>query len=293
MSADLPSGFWSGWIIVLTLFSLACVAWLVWSLYFGKDIDEHPEVEPVWDGNLQEGHNAPPLWWFWMIFGALVFSLMYMMFFPALGSNAGILNWSHGKRLSDSYENFDANFAGVRAEIVSMSLVEIQNDLDLMDTAERIFRRECSVCHGPEGRGQANLFPNLHDVDWQWGASAEQIEQSIRGGRSANMIAWQAMLGEEGVEQVAEYILTLDDGGDASLPGQAVYRQSCTACHGPDGAGNPLLGAPRLSDDIWLYGGDFETIKASIANGRFGIMPAFGHRLDDVQIKLLIALLVR
>ena len=293
MTADLPSGFWSGWIILITLLSLAGVAWLVWSLYFGKDIDEHPEVEPVWDSNLREGLNAPPMWWFWMIFAALVFSLMYMMLFPALGSNSGFLNWSQGKRVAESYESFDANFAEARAEIAEMSLAEIQNDLELMDTAERIFRRECSVCHGPDGRGQANLFPNLHDVAWQWGGSEQQIEQTIRGGRNANMLAWQAMLGDEGVNNVAEYVLTLADGGDASLPGQASFQQFCAACHGPDGAGNPTLGAPRLSDDIWLYGGDLETVRATIANGRFGVMPSFDHRLDDIQIKLLLALLVR
>jgi len=293
VTADLPSGFWSGWIILITLLSLAGVAWLVWSLYFGRDIDEHPEVEPVWDNNLKEGNNAPPMWWFWMIFSALIFSLLYMMFFPALGSSEGLLNWSQGKRLAESYENFEANFAEARADISAMSLAEIQNDLTLMDTAERIFRRECSACHGPDGRGQANMFPNLHDIDWQWGASAEQIEQTIRGGRNANMLAWQAMLGEEGVQQVAEYVLTLDEGGDDSLPGQTTYQQSCAACHGSDGAGNPLLGAPRLSDDIWLYGGDLETVIDTIANGRLGIMPAFDERLDDIQIKLLIALLVR
>ena len=293
MTADLPSGFWSGWIVVITLVSLACVAWLVWSLYFGRDIDEHPEVEPVWDNNLKEGNNAPPMWWFWLIFGSCIFSLIYMMFFPALGSSEGLLNWSQGKRLAESYENFEENFAEARAEIAAMSLAEIQNDLTLMDTAERIFRRECSACHGPDGRGQANMFPNLHDIDWQWGASAEQIEQSIRGGRNANMLAWQAMLGDESVERVAEYVLTLDEGGDDSHPGQMIYQQSCAACHAPDGAGNPALGAPRLSDDIWLYGGDLETVIDTIANGRFGIMPAFDARLDDIQIKLLIALLVR
>lgn len=291
--ADMPSGFWSGWIIVLTLFSLAGVAWLVWSIYYGRDLKEESEVEPIWDNNLEEGHNPPPLWWFWMLFGAMIFSLVYLMFFPGLGNYSGILNWSQGSRVAESYEDFQANFATAREEIVEMSLPELQNNLHLMDTAERIFRRECSACHGPEGRGQANMFPNLHDVDWQWGGSVEQIEQTIRGGRNANMIAWQGMLGDEGVNEVAEYVLTLDEGGDDSLPGQARYQQNCAACHGPSGDGNPMLGAPRLSDDIWLYGGSLETVKATIAHGRFGVMPAFNERLDDAQIKLLIALLAR
>lgn len=291
--ADMPTGFWSGWIIVLTLFSLAGVAWLVWSIYYGRDLQEESEVEPVWDENLEEGHNPPPLWWFWMLFGAMIFSLIYLMFFPGLGNYSGILNWSQGKRVAESYEDFQANFADARAAIVEMSLAEIQNDLGLMDTAERIFRRECAACHGPEGRGQASMFPNLHDVDWQWGASPEQIEQSIRGGRRANMIAWQAVLGDEGVNDVADYVVNLNEGVDDSHPGQPAYQQNCAACHGPDGAGNPILGAPRLSDDIWLYGGDIAAVTETLEQGRFGVMPAFGERLDDAQIKLLIALLAR
>lgn len=291
--ADLPSGFWSGWIIVVTLTSLAAVAWLVWSIYYGRDQIEESEVEPVWDHDLEEGHNPPPLWWFWLIFGALVFSLVYLMFYPGLGAYTGILNWSQGSRVAASYENFEAAFAETRDEIANMSLAEIQNDLNLMDTAERIFSRECSACHGPDGRGQANMFPNLHDVDWQWGDSAEQIEQSIRGGRQANMIAWGAVLGDEGIVQTAEYVRTLQDGGDESLPGHQLFQQSCAACHGMDGAGNPALGAPRLNDDIWLYGGDQATIEETLRNGRFGVMPAFNDRLDEAQLKLLIALLIR
>ncbi len=291
--ADMATGFWAGWIAVLTLVSLAAMAWLVWSIYFGRDLHEESEEEPVWDETLEEGHRPPPLWWFWLLFGALIFSLLYLIFFPGLGSYSGLLNWSQGQRVAESMDNFDERFAGQRAEVAAMSLAEIQNDLELMDTAERIFRRECSVCHGPDGRGQANLFPNLHDVDWQWGASPEQIEQTIRSGRRANMIAWQAVLGEEGVDRVAEYVQLLGSDVAADHPGAAQYQQLCVACHGADGGGNTMLGAPRLNDDIWLYGGDLTAIKTTLREGRFGVMPAFDERLDDFQIKLLIALLAR
>ncbi len=291
--ADLPTGFWSGWIMVVTLVSLAAVAWLTYSLYFSADAEEKPEVEPVWDNDLREGSKAPPMWWFWLLFAALIFTLVYLMLYPGLGSFTGFLNWSQGSRVAESYENFELNFAEVRSEISAMSLAEMQNDLALMDTAERIFARECAACHGPDGRGQASLFPNLHDIDWQWGASAEQIEQSIRNGRQAQMIAWEPLLGVEGVQQVSEYVLLLGREGNENHPGKPAYDQNCIACHGLDGAGNPLLGAPRISDDIWLYGGDLESIKTTVREGRFGVMPAFNERLDDLQIKLLVALLVR
>ncbi|PCI76994.1 MAG: cytochrome-c oxidase, cbb3-type subunit III [SAR86 cluster bacterium] len=291
--ADLPTGFWSGWIIVLTCVSLATLVWLIFSVYFAPSANEHPEAEPVWDNDLREGSNAPPLWWFWMLLAALVFSLIYLMLYPGLGSYKGLLNWSHGKRIVESYETYDTSFQEIRADIASKNLAEIQNDLDLMQAAERIFKRECSACHGPDARGQASLFPNLMDIDWQWGSSAEQIEQTIRGGRVANMLAWQSILGDENINQVADYVADMGDSAAADHPGQVIYQQNCVACHGVDGAGNPLLGAPNLADNIWLYGGDIETIKASIAAGRGGVMPAFNKRLDDAQIKLLVAMLAR
>lgn len=290
--ADLPTGFWSGWIIVLTGVSLATLIWLVLSVYFAPGANEHSEAEPVWDNDLREGSNAPPLWWFWMLLAALVFSLIYLMLYPGLGSYKGLLNWSQGKRIVESYETYDTSFQEIRADIASKNLAEIQNDLDLMQVAERIFRRECSACHGPDGRGQASLFPNLMDIDWQWGASPEQIEQTIRGGRVANMLAWQAILGDENVGQVADYVANFSD-SDVAHPGRVVFQQSCAACHGLDGVGNPLLGAPNLTDNIWLYGGDLETVRASIAAGRNGVMPSFEKRLDDAQIKLLVAMLAR
>lgn len=293
MTADMPSSFWSGWIIVLTAVSLIGLAWLILSVYFSK-VDEAKEiVEPIWDESLREGASAPPMWWFWMLFASLIFTLIYLIVFPGLGSYGGLLNLSQGKRMVEAYENFDANFADARAAIVELSLAEIQNDLDLMDVAERIFKRECSACHGPDGRGQASLFPNLHDVDWQWGGSPEQIEASIRGGRNANMIAWGSILGDEGIENVASYVAQLSSGPAADHPGKTQFEQMCAACHGADGAGNPMLGAPKLSDDIWLYGGSVETIKTTLRQGRYGVMPAFNQRLDDTQIKLMVALLAR
>ena len=150
-----------------------------------------------------------------------------------------------------------------------------------------------AACHGIYGRWQAALFPNLHDVDWQWGSNPEQIEQSIRGGRRAQMIAWGATLGDDGVDQGAEYVQIIGGPSAESHPGKAAYEQNCTACHGLDGAGNALIGAPRINDDIWLYGGDLDTLKTTLRQGHFGIMPAFDSRLDDFQIKLLVALLAR
>jgi len=190
--ADLPTGFWSGWVIVLTCVSLATLVWIVLSVYFSSDATAESEIEPVWDNDLREGSSAPPLWWFWMLLASLVFSLVYLMLYPGLGSYKGLLNWSQGSRIIASYENYNASFEQVREDIAGASLAEIQNDLELMQIAERVFKRECSACHGLDARGQASLFPNLMDVDWQWGSSAEQIEQTIRGGENCEYVGLAA-----------------------------------------------------------------------------------------------------
>ena len=294
--ADLPGDFWSGWIIVLTVVSFFALAWLVINIYFfsnGKLSDHDGGQEPVWDENLREGLDAPPLWWFWLIFSCMVFTVIYLILYPGLGSFKGVLNWSQDSRLQSSYDTYQAQFGDKRKAIAESSLASLQNNPDLMNTAERIFTRNCAACHGPDGRGQASLFPNLKDIDWQWGGSAEQIEQTIRLGRSANMISWQAVLGDENVANVTDYVLALGTDEAEQLPGKVQYMQFCIGCHGVDGKGNVLLGAPDLSDDSWLYGGSVENVRISISQGRNGVMPAFGERLDDAQIKMLVAWLAR
>ncbi|MGI9249825.1 MAG: cytochrome-c oxidase, cbb3-type subunit III [Pseudohongiellaceae bacterium] len=297
--ANLPSNFWNGWIIVITLVSLAAVMWLVVSVYFSPDARKgHADDEgPVWDDTLKEGRNAPPLWWFWLILGSTIFSLLYLMLYPGLGFYPGLLNWDQGSRVSTRYAEFQASFSTTRDNIAAMSLIEIQNDIALMDTAERIYQRECSACHGVEARGQVSQFPNLMDVDWQWGASAEAIEQSIRNGRNAIMAPWEGILNETQIRNVATYVQQLQQLQQPPTadnpPGKTTFDQYCVVCHTADGTGNPLLGAPNLTDNIWLYGGDTTALIQTISKGRNGTMPAFNQRLDDTQIHLLVALLAR
>ena len=134
------------------------------------------------------------------------------------------------------------------------------------------------------------MFPNLRDDVWQWGGSEQQLEQTIRAGRTGVMPGWAAALGETGLQEVTAYLSAAGDGEDvAQHPGKVRYQQICAACHGPDGTGNALLGGPNLIDDVWLYGGDAESVRHSIAVGRTGIMPAFAGRLDDTQVRMLVA----
>lgn len=294
-SPDLPGAFWAGWIAVLTAGSLVGLGWLVYSVYFaanGSGKAEDEEQGPVWDGNLREGAQPPPMWWFWLLFGSLAISVLYLMLYPGIGSYAGALQWSQGGRLNDSMAEFEAQFGGLRRLVAEASLETLRADPDLMRSAEGIFQRNCAACHGHDGQGQAQRFPNLIDAEWQWGGDAAAIEQSIRQGRTAAMVGWLPVLGDAGVKRVADYVAQMrQQGAAAGHPGQAPYGQFCAACHGLDGVGNPILGAPSLIDEVSLYGDDLEAVEHSIAFGRNGLMPAFGERLDDTQIRLLVAYL--
>jgi cytochrome c oxidase cbb3-type subunit 3 len=289
--ADMPQDFWSGWIAVITIVSLIGLGWLVFSIYFAKDAQHEDWEGPVWDSNLREGPAPAPMWWFWLILAMMVLSVIYLMLYPGLGSYQGALKWSQGGRLTESLAQYETEFGGIRKLVAEAQVETLQADADFMASAQRVFDRNCAVCHGYDAAGQASYFPNLTDGVWQWGGSEAQIEQTIRNGRNAVMVAWEPVLGAEGVNQVADYVSVLGTDAATGHPGQTQYNQFCIACHGPDGSGNAVLGAPSLVDDVWLYGNDREALTHSIANGRSGQMPAFGERLDDTQIRLLVALL--
>jgi cytochrome c oxidase cbb3-type subunit III len=285
--ADLPSAFWGGWIVVLTLVSFCGLAWLVLSVYFAPDHESGEEA--VWDEDLREGQTPAPLWWFWMILAFMVFSVIYLLLYPGMGRFKGMLRWSQGHHIEASYESYDAEFGPQRQRLAALRLEDIQADPGLMDTARNIFVRECAACHGSEGLGQANMFPNLRDDHWQWGAEATQVEQSIRQGRLAVMPAWGAALGNN-LDNVTDYVMALAAGtAGEQHPGYQSYQLFCVACHGAEGQGNPLLGAPDLRAGVWIYGGDRDSLRLTIEAGRGGVMPAFQNRLDDFQVRLLTA----
>jgi cytochrome c oxidase cbb3-type subunit 3 len=285
---SIATGFWAGWVVTLTIVSAAGLAWLVVSVYFGRD-DSAEVGHVVWDETLREGTTAPPLWWFWLILALLAASVVYLILYPGLGSYAGVLRWSQGGQIAASLARHDERFGPMRTEIAARPLPQLRQDELAMQSAAHLFSNHCSACHGVDARGQADLFPDLRDASWQWGNEEAQLVQTITGGRQAVMPPWQAVLNDEGVAKMAEYVLALRSGGPADGESATAYRNYCSACHGADGAGMTLLGAPALNDDAWLYGGSIASIRDSIARGRTGMMPAFGERLDAAQVKLLTA----
>lgn len=291
--ADMPTDFWGGYIVGVTVLTLIGLVWLVYNVYFSGETD--PELEDanhVWDEDLREGRNPAPLWWFWLILALLAFSVVYLILYPGLGTFRGALAWSQGGEISDALATYAQEFGNERTRIANLSAADVRAEPNALDSGAHLFRVHCSACHGTDAAGQADLFPDLTDSSWQWGGSEAEIEQTITNGRMAVMPPWQAALQDEGVDTLTRFVLAMADGraDDPDLAdARTRYNQFCIACHGPTGAGNALLGAPALNDDVWLYGNAYEAVYESIANGRSGMMPAFGQRLDATQIKLLTA----
>jgi len=289
--ADMPSQFWAGWIVAITITSFAALVWLVIDIYRDGDLGGEVKDE-VWDHTLREGARPAPIWWFWFILALMAVSVVYVMLYPGLGAYQGALKWSQGGRIAERFGDYDAQFGAERRRILDLPLAELAGDDEKMRSAWRVFNNHCTSCHGRDARGQAAQFPDLGDASWQWGDGEAQIAETIRSGRQAVMPGWQSAVGALRVGQLADYVLAI--GADAAkseshAEGAVLYQQYCAACHGPDGSGNPAVGAPAHNDQVWLYGGNRSDVIRSIALGRNGMMPAFGTRLDETQIRLLAA----
>ncbi len=289
--ADMPSQFWAGWIVVITITSFIALVWFVRDVYREGEADESAETQ-VWDETLREGTRPAPIWWFWFILALMAVSVVYVMLYPGLGAYKGVLRWSQGSRITERFSDYEAEFGPERRRLQSLPLSELADDRVAMQSAWRVFNNNCSSCHGRDAAGQARQFPDLTDDSWQWGGEEARILETIRSGRQAAMPAWGPVIGAQGVEQVADYVRGLA-AGESQLPANAeggmLFQQFCSMCHGPTGSGQPMLGAPALDDRDWLYGGERAEVIRSISLGRNGTMPAFGSRLDDTQIRLLAA----
>ena len=293
--SSFPLTLWGGWAAGITLLGLLFLAWLSWGVWSARPGTVNPPAE-VWDDNLREGNATPPKWWFYALFGTLIFSVCYIIAYPGFGDNTGFLRWTQHGQLSSGLKNYLAKTETIHQKWETAPLADLRADISAMQSARRLFSNNCATCHGDDARGQAAMFPDLTDAAWQWGGSEEQIMQSIANGRRAAMPAWAA-LGEDKIRQSAAYILFLsgEEGGNADdiAAGKQIYAANCAVCHGAAGEGNAILGAPGFVDHQWLYlavGQDKrQAIEESIRLGRNGVMPAQQDRLRMAQIRLLAA----
>ena len=243
-----------------------------------------------YDG-IEEYDNPLPAWWFWGFIISIVFGIGYLTYYPGLGNFAGLGGWTQTGALSEDQQQADERYGPIFAQYAAVPIDELVNDTSAMRMGRRLFATNCSVCHGTAGTGSTG-FPNLTDSEWLWGGDGEQIKATIMSGRNAMMPAWEAALQDEGVTQVAEYVSQLAGREvDAAIAeaGMTRYNTFCVACHGPDGSGQPMLGAPALNNEIWLYGNSRLRIEESIRHGRNGQMPAFAERLGEDKVHILSA----
>lgn len=286
---------WSLFVIILTIANILACFWLLrWTSKprtASEKIGGGAGTGHVWDKDLREYNNPLPKWWLWLFYITIAFGLLYLAFYPGLGNFAGLGGWTQAGQYERERAAVEARAATLLAPLAALPVAELVNNEQAMSAAHNLFQQNCAQCHGSDGGGAVG-FPNLRDANWQWGSDADSVVATIAGGRVAAMPPWAAVIGEPGVDEVVAYVQTLgDQPADATkaAAGQVHFQTLCSACHGIDGKGNPLLGAPDLTDQTWLYGGDAATIKQTVMNGRNGQMPAWGDKLGEQRVKLLTA----
>ncbi len=285
--ADFIAPYWSLIIAATTLLSLLALLLFLRVNSRGRGAGEEPqEPEHVWDGDLRELNNPLPQWWLNLFYLTIFFGIAYLLLYPGLGSFNGLLQWSQQSQYDDEIsaakERYDTIFQGYAGQKIEA----LAADPEALAIGQRLFSNHCATCHGADAGGRQN-FPSLRDDDWLYGGEPETIETSIKKGRRGMMPAWESILTPEQIESVARFVQALGQGQSPAADG--VFQQNCAACHGPGGEGNQALGAPRLNDQITLYGASYKDIYESIEDGRQGNMPAHEKLLDAAKIRLLAA----
>jgi cytochrome c oxidase cbb3-type subunit 3 len=286
---------WSLFVIIVTVLNIVACLWLLrWTSKprtANEKIGGGADTGHVWDKDLREYNNPLPKWWLWLFYITVAFGLLYLAFYPGLGNFGGVKGWTQSGQYQQERAAVEARAAQLLAPLAALPVAELVNNQQAMSTAHNLFQQNCAQCHGSDGGGAVG-FPNLRDANWQWGSDADSVVATIAAGRVAAMPPWAAVIGEPGVEEAVAYVQTLSgQQADATkaAAGQVHFQTLCSACHGMDGKGNPLLGAPDLTDEIWLYGGDAATLKQTLMYGRNGQMPAWGDKLGEQRVKLLAA----
>ena len=287
------SSGWSLWVMFLVTLNMGITFFLfVWAPRAKIPTQDDGTSGHVWaHGVLREGVRKLPLWW--VLFSAAMFvsGWTYLVLYPGFGHRAGTLGWtSHGELARDVARN-NVALANLQERFRRYTPEQLAQDPAALQLGGRLYVDNCAACHGRGGYGNVKLgAPSLIDNDWLYGGSGEAILASIRDGRSGLMPPW-ASLGEDNVKNLAQYVLSLSGSPhDATRAAAgAPLFSTCAACHGAEGKGNPALGAPNLTDHIWLHGGSVADIEHSIGGGRQGQMPAWNKRLSDDDQRALAA----
>lgn len=287
------NNFLSWFVTIVSVGSFLGCAWLIW--WTGRpqkgEASKGEVTAHTWDGDLKEYNNPLPRWWLWLFYITIVFGLAYMTYYPALGNYAGTGGWTQTAQYDEEIKRADEKYSKIFRGYAAQSIPDLANNAAAMKSGQRLFINNCSTCHGSDAGG-ATGFPSLKDKDWLYGGSPEAIKASILNGRNGSMPPMSAALGgDKGVDNVANYVMSLSGGPhdqNKASAGKAGFAV-CAGCHGANGKGNQAIGAPNLTDDIWLYRGSLGAIKKAIVKGHSGTMPAHKDFLGEEKVHLITA----
>ena len=288
--SDFVSGFWNMYVIVIVLASIFACALLLYMQGKAK-FTPGKTMGHVWDETLEEYNNPMPRWWSWLFVITVIFSLVYLVLYPGLGKFPGILGWTSVGQYKIEVAKADATVKPMYDKYMGMDVKALASDKQAMETGKRLYLTYCMQCHGADARG-AKGFPNLTDSDWLYGGEPEQIKQTIDEGRMGVMPP-HAQLGADTIKDLANYVRSLsglpNDSVRAAKGKEAFTSAGCVGCHGPDAKGMAAIGAPNLTDKVWLYGSSEATITETIAGGRQNKMPAWKEFLGEGKVQVLVA----
>ena len=289
--SDFNNNFWPLFIAIITLIGIFGCAFLLWITSKIKVTSANGDNTSghVWDGDLREMNNPLPRWWVWLFVITIVYSLIYLVAYPGLGSYKGKLGWTEVKQYEQEIESANTALKPLYAKFLDMPVAVLATNSEAKAIGERLFMNNCSQCHGSDARGSRG-FPNLTDQDWLYGSSPEKILETITNGRIGMMPPMSAMVGNaEDVKNVANYVLSLSNSKHDSaraILGKEKFA-SCAACHGAKGEGNQAMGAPNLADNVWLHGAGEASIIKRINEGKINQMPAQAAKLTPEQLQVL------
>ena len=282
----------SGWSIFIAAATVVGLLWCLWLLFIAskrQPMAADNSTGHVFDEDLVEMNNPLPRWWMILFVLTVLFSFGYVAAYPGLGGLPGQFGWTSKNEMEAEQKAAGVSMAQVYAGFKGLPAAELSRNPQAMATGERLFINNCATCHGSDAHGSKG-FPNLTDSDWLHGGSPEKIEESITQGRQGMMPPMAAAVGTpDDVRNVANYVLSLSGSPHnaiAAAAGRAKFSV-CAACHGIDGTGNQALGAPNLTDKVWLHGWGEDAIVAMVTHGKTNVMPAQAGRLTPEQIHVL------
>lgn len=284
------SAFWSWYIIGIVVINIVGNAWLLMAMRrIPRDaVGAGESLGHEFDG-IEELNNPLPRWWLWVFVASILYSVLYLVLYPGLGRLSGALDWTSTEQWEEQVAKAEALYGPIFAAYYERPIPELLSDKRAVGIGARLFAIRCSLCHGSDARGGTG-FPNLTDGDWLHGGSPETITKTILEGRNAMMPAWGLVIGEDGVQQAANYVLSLsgrDHDPELAKQGATIFQTICQACHGPDGKGKQEVGSANLTDNTWLHGGSVESIQETIRGGRINQMPAHRDLLGEQKVHLL------